>query len=94
MLHCNVFLCIMFLKGVAMEKEEWFTFTQASKLAHKNRNYFFNRYKNSPSYFDPETVKVVCGIKIISKSGIEYVIKKIKKMVAHLNKSVSRWLTS
>lgn len=77
-----------------MEKEEWYTFTQASRLSNKNRNYFFNRYKTTPSYFDPNTVKVICGVKFISESGVEYVINNIKKMAAHLNKPVSRWLTS
>ncbi|GAX02056.1 hypothetical protein [Secundilactobacillus silagei] len=64
---------------------EWYTFSTASKRINKNRNYFINRYRKSPEYFEPDTIKILDGIKFISDDGIEHVLNKIKKMAAHVS---------
>lgn len=61
------------------KKDVWFTFSDASRKINKNRNYFFNRYKSSPEYFDPETIKIIGGIKFINECGIDFLLKNIKK---------------
>ncbi|MCT6901931.1 MAG: hypothetical protein M3Z48_01730 [Lactobacillus sp.] len=75
-----------------MKSNEWHTFSEASRRMNRNRNYVSNRYRTSPSYFDMTTIKEIAGIKLINDDGIKYLENKIKKMVAHLNSPVFRWL--
>ena len=60
--------------------EKWYTFSQASKLIGKNRNYFSNRYRLNPEYFEKH-IQFIGGIKFISDDGIKYILSQIKKVV-------------
>ncbi|GAA2844416.1 MULTISPECIES: hypothetical protein [Lactobacillaceae] len=68
--------------------EQWHTFSEASKKVGKNRNYFFNRYRITPHYFDQNTIKVIGGVRFINDKGIESVMKNIKKMAARQSSEV------
>ena len=52
--------------------KDWYTFSHASKLIGKNRNYFVNRYRINPDIFKEECLLEVDGIKFINKEGIEF----------------------
>lgn len=65
--------------------EEWYTFSQASRLIGKNRNYFSNRYKLSPELFTSKGFKIEANIKMLNQHGINYILNSIKKAVGHVN---------
>ena len=50
--------------------KDWYTFSHASKLIGKNRNYFVNRYRINPDIFKEECLLEVDGIKFINKEGM------------------------
>lgn len=65
--------------------DDWMTFSHASRVINKNRNYFINRYRKNPDFFPEKCLLEIDGIKFINKDGIKIVQSKIKKVVAHVN---------
>ena len=68
--------------------KDWYTFSHASKLIGKNRNYFVNRYRINPDIFKEECLLEVDGIKFINKEGIEFLQQHIKKVAVLINNAV------
>lgn len=73
-----------------MVKSNWHTFSEASRLLGKNRNYFSNRYKLTPKAFKAPNFKIIGGVKFINDEGIQEVINSIKKVVDHLRNRASQ----
>lgn len=63
----------------------WYTFSHASKLIGKNRNYFINRYRLNPSLFDEDCLLEIDQIKFINEKGINQLQRRIKKVVVLVN---------
>ena len=69
--------------------EKWYTFSQASKLIGKNRNYFSNRYRLNPEYFEKH-IQFIGGIKFINDDGIKYILSQQQEMVEYLKKYINQ----
>lgn len=74
-------------------EQEWYTFSEASRLVHRNRNYFSNRYRLNPELFKGPNFKEMGGIKFISQAGVKEILSNIKKTVDQLKNRVFNWLT-
>lgn len=67
---------------------DWYTFSHASKLIGKNRNYFINRYRINPDIFNEKCLLEIDGIKFINKEGIEFLQEHVKKVAVLINSPV------
>lgn len=89
-MHCNKFRYRIQVEVISLA-QEWYTFSEASRLLNKNRNYFFNRYRLTPELFKKPNFQIIGGVKFINKKGILEVTGNLKKMVGQLKNRVFNW---